>query len=122
MSDKVVGRGRKKRTPLCEQYPGWPDLRPNSVDPVARKCLYFVLNLRSAVEEFNETGRTQSLRDFARQAEVNHASLIAIIAGRTWPDGETIAKLEAMTDRPLWPQHMAEEPQRFNESASCNEA
>lgn len=112
MNKQVTGSGRRKRTPLVEKYPGWPDLSPESVDPVARKCLLFVLNLKDAVDDLSEAGHTQSLRDFARQAGINHATLIAITAGRTWPDGETIAKLESMTGRSLWPSHEDENGDR----------
>ncbi len=46
-------------------------------------------------------GRT--LREVARQAEISHTTLLAVLHGQRWPDMITIAKLEETFQRSLWP-------------------
>ncbi len=45
----------------------------------------------------------RSLRDVARQAEISHTTLLAVLGGHRWPDMVTIAKLEEAFARDLWP-------------------
>lgn len=45
----------------------------------------------------------RTLRDVARQADLSHTTLLALLHGQRWPDMVTIAKLEEAFDRPLWP-------------------
>lgn len=105
MSESAPARGRRRRTPLSELYADWPYVPPATVDPIHRKCLVFVLTLEAVIEELTQDGWVTSSRDFARKVGINHAGLGRLLAGQTWPDGETIARLEVMTGRSLWPQH-----------------
>jgi transcriptional regulator with XRE-family HTH domain len=45
----------------------------------------------------------RSLRDVARQADISHTTLLAVLHGQRWPDMVTIAKLEEAFARDLWP-------------------
>jgi hypothetical protein len=63
------------------------------VGEVARQ---FTLNLREAIG-------TQSIRGAAAAADVNHSTLLGILEGRTWPDLETIAKIEHGLSADVWP-------------------
>ncbi len=45
----------------------------------------------------------RTLRDVARQAEISHTTLLAVLHGQRWPDMITIAKLEETFQRSLWP-------------------
>lgn len=76
----------------------WPSGRDGSVEGnVAGR---FAENLASAVE-----GR--SLREVEKLTGVDHSTLAAIAAGRTWPDMSTIARLEAGLGCDLWPVGVA---------------
>ncbi len=44
----------------------------------------------------------RSARSVAASADVNHVTLLNILAGRTWPDLATLAKLEIALDAELW--------------------
>lgn len=45
-----------------------------------------------------------SLSQLARRADVNRSTLQGLLAGRSWPDVVTVAKLEAALGRRLWPE------------------
>ncbi len=45
----------------------------------------------------------RTLREVARQAEISHTTLSAVLHGQRWPDMITIAKLEETFERALWP-------------------
>lgn len=45
----------------------------------------------------------RSLREVAREADLSHTTLLAVLHGQRWPDMITIAKLEEALDLPLWP-------------------
>jgi len=45
----------------------------------------------------------RTLREVARQAEISHTTLLAVLHGQRWPDMITIAKLEEVFQRSLWP-------------------
>ncbi len=45
----------------------------------------------------------RTLREVARQAEISHTTLVAVLHGQRWPDMVTIAKLEETFQRALWP-------------------
>lgn len=45
----------------------------------------------------------RGLRDLARAARLNHASLRAVLRGEAWPDMITVARLEAALEADLWP-------------------
>ena len=73
----------------------WPD---GEVDGpvVAQVARAFVLKLRVAMGD-------RGVRDVARAADLDHTTLMAILAGEAWPDLATIAKLEATLEADLWP-------------------
>lgn len=56
----------------------------------------FVLNLQAAMGEM-------SLRAAGATTGVDHSSIQGILQGRTWPDLDTIAKLERGLGATLWP-------------------
>ncbi|GGR13532.1 helix-turn-helix domain-containing protein [Agromyces mediolanus] len=85
---------RTVRASPAELVDGWPDGVPS--DPIARVAQQFALNLREAVGD-------RSLRAVADLAGVHHVTLLAILAGRTWPDMSTISKLERGLGQSLWP-------------------
>jgi len=47
----------------------------------------------------------QSKSELARQAEIERTTLYDVLAGRTWPDAITLAKLEQALETRLWPDH-----------------
>jgi len=67
-----------------------------SVDPSGEVARRFALNLRAAMTEF-------SLRAAQEKTGVDHATIQAIMAGKAWPDLDTIAKLERGFGVVLWP-------------------
>lgn len=46
-------------------------------------------------------GRSKS--EVAKEADIERSTLYDILAGKTWPDTVTLAKLEAHLDTRLWP-------------------
>ncbi len=48
--------------------------------------------------------RGRSLRQVAREADISHSTLLAVMAGARWPDMITVAKLEESLDLDLWPR------------------
>jgi DNA-binding phage protein len=73
----------------------WPDVA--SPDPIGEVARRFTLNLREAVG-------SRSIRSVAEASGLAHVTLLQVLAGQTWPDLETIAKLERGLDVPLWPR------------------
>jgi hypothetical protein len=67
-----------------------------SDDPTGEVARRFTENLSAAIGD-------QSVRAAAQQADVAHATILAILEGRVWPDMYTIAKLERGLDADLWP-------------------
>lgn len=85
---------RPFRARPCDLTPSWPDAQSDSnVGEVAR---LFALNLRSAIGD-------RSLRTAAVACDLSHVTVASILAGRNWPDLETIAKLEEGLGTRLWP-------------------
>jgi transcriptional regulator with XRE-family HTH domain len=72
----------------------WPD--GDARDPVADMARRFAMNLRTAIG-------TASIRSVAEALGLNHSTLIGIMNGQTWPDLETIAKIEIGLDKDVWP-------------------
>lgn len=58
----------------------------------------FARRLREAIDD--QAGA--SVRKVARDAGLSHATLLAILAGSTWADLYTVAKLEVALGRALW--------------------
>jgi hypothetical protein len=85
---------RKPRATPRELVPGWPN-KPAS-DVSAETARRFAVNLRAAIGD-------ESVRSVAKKAGVNHSTLLGILEGRTWPDLETISKIERGVNHDLWP-------------------
>lgn len=104
MTNEKNNSGRRARRRLNERYPDFPhtNLASAEVNDVDAKSITFARNLLDVISEFQTKGWATSLRDFARRVGVNHATLIGILQGRTYPDAETIALLEVGTRRPMW--------------------
>ncbi len=73
---------------------GWPDTP--GADPIGEVARLFAQNLRNALGD-------RSVRAAARDAGVDHTTILAVLDGRTWPDLATIAKLELGFGADLWP-------------------
>jgi len=67
-----------------------------SEDPAVEVARLFAIALKAQTD-------ATSVRAVAEAAGLNHATLLAIIKGRTWPDMLTIAKLESSLGVDLWP-------------------
>jgi transcriptional regulator with XRE-family HTH domain len=65
-------------------------------DPAAVVAQKLVLRLHVACEGL-------SLRDVERSTGIDHATVARVLAGETWPDLETIARLEHGLGVALWP-------------------
>jgi len=72
----------------------WPE-SPSS-DPAGEVARRFALALAEQIG-------SRTLREVAEQCELTHATLVGILAGRTWPDMRTISRLEDGLDVDLWP-------------------
>jgi lambda repressor-like predicted transcriptional regulator len=82
---------RARPAALTDAWPGTP-----SASPIGEVARLFVVNLRRAIGE-------RSIRAAAEECGLHHATLLGILEGRTWPDLETIAKLERGLTADLWP-------------------
>lgn len=85
---------RTARAKPRELAAGWPDVP--AVDLVAEIARRFAVNLREAIG-------TSSVRSVAASLGLNHSTLLGIMDGQTWPDLETIAKIELGLNRDIWP-------------------
>lgn len=85
---------RTSRSTPAELSPGWPDRE--SPDPIAEVARRFALNIEA------KRG-TRSLRSIALATGMNHSILVNILAGRTWPDLATIARIERALETDVWP-------------------
>ncbi|MEX1080160.1 MAG: helix-turn-helix transcriptional regulator [Homoserinimonas sp.] len=83
-----------RKTPAELAPKPWPS--SPSDDHAGEVARQFTLNLRDAIG-------TKSIRAAAEAAGVNHSTLLGIMEGRTWPDLETIAKIEHGLQADLWP-------------------
>jgi lambda repressor-like predicted transcriptional regulator len=86
---------RTRRLTPAQLAPGpWPETP--SPDPIGEVGRQITVRLREAIG-------TQSLRAVASQTRLNHATLVKILDGSTWPDAETLAKLEHGLGVDIWP-------------------
>jgi len=67
-----------------------------SDDPVVEVARKFAIALKAETD-------ASTVRAVAEACDLNHATLLAVIKGRTWPDMLTIAKLERGLGKDLWP-------------------
>ncbi|TFC35507.1 MULTISPECIES: helix-turn-helix transcriptional regulator [Cryobacterium] len=73
---------------------GWPDVpSAGAVGEVARQ---FAVNVQAAIGE-------RSVRAVARDAGLDHTTLLSVLHGRSWPDLATVARLENGLGVDLWP-------------------
>ena len=73
---------------------GWPDVPlAGAVGEVARR---FAVNVQTAIGE-------RSVRAAARDAGLDHTTLLSVLHGRSWPDLATVARLENGLGIDLWP-------------------
>ena len=64
-----------------------------------RVVLYAQAFAQAVIEAIGD----RTVRDVARQAEMSHTTLLAVLHGERWPDMVTIAKLEESLQADLWP-------------------
>ncbi|PWC06567.1 helix-turn-helix domain-containing protein [Mycetocola zhujimingii] len=83
---------RRAPRELCVSWPN-----EVSADPVAEVARRFALSLQAALGN-------RSQREIARITGVDRATIGTVLAGSTWPDLATIAKLEIGLGRRLWPE------------------
>jgi hypothetical protein len=73
---------------------GWPArIREDPIQETARRFVNNVLNQMG----------DSSIRSIASQAGIDHNVLRLVLAGESWPDLITIAKLERSLQAELWP-------------------
>jgi transcriptional regulator with XRE-family HTH domain len=88
-----------RRSPAELSPDPWPT-RPSS-DPVAEVARRLAVNVEREIG-----GR--SIRSVAEAAQVDHATLLGLLRGRSWPDLVTIAKLERGLGADVWPGRPAD--------------
>ncbi|WP_181435517.1 zinc-ribbon domain-containing protein [Curtobacterium sp. MCPF17_051] len=71
----------------------WPEAP--SDDPVAEAVRRFVVRLQREIGD-------RSVRSVASIANVDHGALLRVLAGKTWPDLATLARLEIALRADLW--------------------
>ncbi|WP_213816115.1 helix-turn-helix transcriptional regulator [Glaciihabitans sp. dw_435] len=86
---------RPTRTLPRDRVADWPDREAD--DPSAEVARRLAINLRAAIGD-------RTLRAAAESCGVNHTTILAVLQGRSWPDLETIAKLERGLATDLWPR------------------
>lgn len=91
---------RPARKQPREIYPDWPDVLIQG-DPAHEKLRQVAWAVRRAVDD--EGG---SVRKLAVQVGMTHTVINSLVTGASWPNAESIAKLEVALDRPLWPVHV----------------
>ena len=102
---QVLGRGgasvvyaramsRPARPAPRDLVEGWPDLP--SEDPVGEVARRFAVNVQGALGD-------RSVRAAARDAGLDHTTLLSVLHGRSWPDLATVARLENGLGVDLWP-------------------
>ncbi|GGK54837.1 XRE family transcriptional regulator [Nocardia camponoti] len=86
---------RPRRVDPRELTDSWPTVPASTAVGEAARLL--ALNLRTAL------GPGTSVRGASARTGVNHAVIACILAGTTWPDTETVARLETGLGVALWP-------------------
>lgn len=98
-------RGRPPKKDYAALYEGWPDVSLGAVNDVNdRKLLRLVRNFQTAFNDALSEGEITSLRDLARKVGTSHAVLHQLMNGAGWPSAETVARLETVLGRDLWPK------------------
>jgi len=73
-----------------------------SDDPALHVAVWLAFNVRNAL-----VAAGLSYRAAQERTGVNHTTIGDIVRGATWPDAETIARLEAGLGVDLWPARVA---------------
>lgn len=100
----MVG-GMKRRTPpreLARDPETWPEA--DLADTGAAAVQHIARNLTAAM-----SGQHLSLRGLAETAGVNRQAIADLLAGRSWPDVATVARIGAALGAPLWPRTVRNE-------------
>ncbi|MFE0604103.1 helix-turn-helix domain-containing protein [Streptomyces sp. NPDC058892] len=94
----MVGGRARARSPreLTDDPEAWPE-QP-SPDVAAEAVRRIARNLAEALDE-----RSWSLRTAAAGSGVNRQAIADLLAGKSWPDVATVARLTHFTDTALWP-------------------
>jgi len=93
-SDYPYAMTRPPRATPAELAPEpWPEAA--SDDPVAEAVRRFVIRLKAEIGD-------RSVRSVASIANVDHGALLRVLAGKTWPDLATLARLEIALHADLW--------------------
>jgi len=90
---------RPARPAPRELAEGWPD--SGSTDVVGEVARQFAVNVQAAIGD-------RSVRAVARDAGLDHTTLLAVLHGRSWPDLATVARLESGLGVDLWPGRLEE--------------
>ena len=90
---------RPARKQPRELYPDWPDVSIQD-DPVHEKLRQVALAVRQAADEGGG-----SVRRLAERVGMTHSVLNSLVTGASWPNAESVAKLEVALNRRLWPVH-----------------
>lgn len=101
MADPIWGRWliydahmRPKRSSPAELTDDWPRHRSPNADAEA---------VRLMAVRLNEITEGLSLRRVGEITGVNHSVIGDVLAGRKWPDTQTLARLERGLGASLWP-------------------
>ncbi|MGW2295417.1 helix-turn-helix domain-containing protein [Streptomyces violaceorubidus] len=94
----MVGGRARARSPreLTDNPEAWPE-QP-STDAAAEAVRYIARTLALVLD-----GRGLSLRATAAGSGVNRQAVADLLAGRSWPDVATVARLAHFTGANLWP-------------------
>ncbi|PYC82680.1 hypothetical protein C7C46_10010 [Streptomyces tateyamensis] len=94
----MVGGSARVRPPreLTEDPEAWPQLASGDIGAEAVRVI--ACRLAQSLAE-----RRLSLRQAAAGSGVNRQAIADLLAGRSWPDVATVARLEAFTGARLWP-------------------
>ena len=103
----MVGGRARARPPrqLAGDPEAWPE-QP-STDPAAEAVRHIARALAGVLRE-----RGLSLRAVADGSGVNRQAIADLLAGRSWPDVATVARLADFTRAGLWPPPTADDRMR----------
>jgi len=83
-----------RKTPVELAPAPWPEVP--SPDPVGEVGRQISIRLRAAIGK-------RTLRAVASSIGMNHSTLVGILDGTSWPDAETLARLERGLGVDIWP-------------------
>lgn len=86
--------GRRPRAAPAAGVEGWPERHVDDVD--VEHVRRIALALREAIGD-------RSIRSVASEVGVGHQALSDLLAGRTWPEVATVARIERGLGCRLWP-------------------